>query len=51
METMLLANKFNLEGRYPEYVQNMEEISNISFAEENIEKIKTLIQWFKQNLQ
>ena len=51
METMLLANKFNMEGRYPEYVQNLEEISNKGFAEENIEKIKTLIQWFKLNLQ
>jgi len=51
METMLLTNKFNLEGRYPEYVQNLEEISNKAFTEENIEKIKILIQWFKQNLQ
>jgi len=51
MQTMLLANKFNMEGRYPEYVQNMGEISNKVFAERNIGKIKSLIQWFKQNLQ
>ena len=50
-EIMLFTNKFNLEGRYPEYVQDMEVVNHRGFAEENIERIKILIQWLKENLQ
>ena len=50
-EIMLLTNKFNLEGRYPEYIQNFEINNNKIFAEENIQQIKTLITWLKKNLQ
>jgi HEPN domain-containing protein len=50
-ELMLLANRFNMEGRYPEYIQNMEITGNKDFAEDNIRQIKTLIVWLKENLQ
>ena len=50
MELMLMANRFNMEGRYPEYIQNMEITGNKDFAEENISKIKKLIVWLKGNL-
>lgn len=51
MELMLLANRFNMEGRYPEYIQNMEVRGNKDFAEENIRQIKKLIIWLKENMQ
>ena len=47
---MLIANKFNLEGRYPEYIRKVELTSNKNFAEENLIQIKTLITWLKKNL-
>lgn len=50
-EIMLLTNRFNMEGRYPEYIQGMEVLDNKSFAEENLNQIKTLIVWLKENLQ
>ena len=50
-EIMLLANRFNLEGRYPEYIENMEAIYSKDFAENTIHQIETLIVWLKENLQ
>jgi HEPN domain-containing protein len=50
-ELMLLTNRFNMEGRYPEYIQDMEITGNKDFAEDNIRQIKMLIIWLKENLQ
>ena len=50
-ELMLLTDKFNIEGRYPEYMQDLESISNKIFAEENFSQINLLITWLKKNLQ
>ena len=50
-EVMLIANKFSLEGRYPEYIHDMEAISNKTFAEEQIQQIQFLKTWLSKNLQ
>ena len=50
-EMMLLVNRFNLEGRYPGYVEDLEVMSNRNFAQENMNLTKKLIQWLKGNLQ
>ncbi|MFN0037872.1 MAG: HEPN domain-containing protein [Saprospiraceae bacterium] len=50
VELMLFANRFNLEGRYPEYIENLKMLSTASFAKESHEKINILIQWLKQHL-
>jgi HEPN domain-containing protein len=48
-EIMLLANRFNLEGRYPGHVEDLEMVNSKSFAE-NINHMKQLIKWLKENL-
>ena len=51
MERMVLANKFNLEGRYPEHIRNVERLTNKDFAQEHLNQIKILITWLRMNLQ
>ena len=48
---MLLTNKFNMEGRYPEYIQDIESIGNKAFSEEQLKQVKLLITWLIKTLQ
>lgn len=50
-ELMLNINRFQLEGRYPDYVNKMYSICNDDFTTSLLEKINTLRLWLLRNLQ
>jgi HEPN domain-containing protein len=50
-ELMLLINRFQLEGRYPDYVNKMYQICNKDFTTDLLERINKLKQWLLKSLQ
>ncbi len=51
-ELIVIINKFQIEGRYPEYITRIEhELNEEKTAMDNFDKLKTLIQWLKEHLQ
>lgn len=50
-EFLLNLNRFQLEGRYPEYISKMHEICNDKFTNEIIEKTEALKSWLIEKLQ
>ncbi len=47
---LVIANKFNLEGRYPEYKNEFYKTCTKEFAEMNLIKIKEVYEWLKSLL-
>ena len=47
---LTLANKFHIEGRYPEYKAEFYITCTKEFAESNFDKIKEVFQWLKSQL-
>ncbi|MCK4662269.1 MAG: HEPN domain-containing protein [Bacteroidales bacterium] len=50
-EFLLILNRFQLEGRYPEYMTKMHNICNVEFTKSIIEKTKKLRLWLIEKLQ
>jgi HEPN domain-containing protein len=50
-EFMLNLNRFQLEGRYPDYLTRMHKICNESFTNEILEKTNTLRLWLLGKVQ
>jgi HEPN domain-containing protein len=50
-EFMLYLNRFQLEGRYPEYMTRMHNICNKEFTAEMIEKTNLLKSWLLEKVQ
>ncbi len=50
-ELMLIVNRFQLEGRYPDYVNKIYRICNHDFTTRLLEQINTLRLWLLKNLQ
>ncbi|KAF0153493.1 MAG: hypothetical protein FD143_25 [Ignavibacteria bacterium] len=50
-EFLLTLNRFQLEGRYPEYISNLYEICNEKFTAEILEKANGLKLWLIEKLQ
>lgn len=50
-EFMLNLNRFQLEGRYPDYLTKMHNICNESFTTEMIEKTNNLRLWLLEKVQ
>jgi HEPN domain-containing protein len=50
-EFMLNLNRFQLEGRYPEYFTSMHQICNEPFTKEMLEKTNTLKLWLLGKVQ
>ncbi len=46
---LMLVNKFNIETRYDDYKRDFEKMCTKDFSETNLNKIKELFQWLKQN--
>jgi HEPN domain-containing protein len=44
------VNDFQIEGRYPEYKNEMYKIATKQYSEENFKKIKEYYKWFKSQL-
>jgi HEPN domain-containing protein len=49
-EFLLHVNRFQIEGRYPDYITFMHEICNETFTEENILKIEIFKEWLIENM-
>ncbi len=47
---LVIANKFHLEGRYPEYKNEFYKTCTKEFAELNFNKIKEVYEWLKSQL-
>lgn len=50
-EFMLNLNRFQLEGRYPEYISQMRKICNESFTSAMIKNVNELRLWLTEKLQ
>jgi len=50
-EFLLSLNRFQLEGRYPDYLTNMHTICNESFTTEMIDKTNKLRLWLREKVQ
>src|SRR5699024_10651197 len=50
-EFMLYLNRFQTEGRYPDYMTKMYEVCNKEFCKEMIEKTKELKAWLLKKVQ
>ena len=50
-EFMLNLNRFQLEGRYPEYISQMRNICNEAFTRTMIENVNKLRLWLTEKLQ
>ncbi len=50
-EFLLSLNRFQLEGRYPDYLTNMHKICNKQFTEAMLNKTKELKLWLLEKLQ
>ncbi|MBA4407230.1 DNA-binding protein [bacterium] len=50
-EFLLNLNRFQLEGRYPDYINEMHRICDNKFTTEMIEKIKQIRLWLIEKLQ
>lgn len=50
-EFILELNRFQLEGRYPEYVSSIYKLCNKSFTNEMIDKAKAFKTWMEKKLQ
>jgi HEPN domain-containing protein len=50
-ELMLSLNRFQLEGRYPEYITKMRTICNMEFSKEKIEQANHLRLWLIEKQQ
>ena len=51
MELMLNLNRFQLEGRYPEYVSSLYKICEMEFTNHIITDVKELKEWLHKQLQ
>lgn len=47
---LVLANKFHLEGRYPEYKSEFYKTCTKEFAESNFNQVKEVYKWLKSQL-
>jgi len=50
-EFFLTTNRFQIEGRYPEYINEIETICNDEFTKTNLEKINFYRKWLQEILQ
>ena len=50
-EFLLNLNRFQLEGRYPDYITNMQEICTKDFAYGMISQTKEIKEWLQEKLQ
>lgn len=50
-EFLLILNRFQLEGRYPDYLTKMHNICNETFTSEMIEKANNLRLWLQEKVQ
>ncbi|MCL4550750.1 MAG: HEPN domain-containing protein [Bacteroidetes bacterium] len=50
-EFLLNLNRFQLEGRYPEYITKMQQICNYDFTHEMIAKTKEIKLWLQEKVQ
>jgi hypothetical protein len=50
-EFMLSLNRFQLEGRYPDYLTKMHDICNESFTTEMIDETNKLRLWLQEKVQ
>lgn len=42
-----LMNRFNIEARYPEYKNSMNQIATMEFTQEKLSKTKEILQWLR----
>ena len=50
-EFLLNLNRFQLEGRYPDYISNMQKICTKEFTYEMITRTKEIKEWLQENMQ
>ena len=50
-EFLLKLNRFQLEGRYPDHISNIQTISDESFTSGMIEEINEIKQWLLEVMQ
>jgi HEPN domain-containing protein len=50
-EFLLNLNRFQLEGRYPEYITKIQEICSFDFTHEMLTRTKEIKSWLQENLQ
>ncbi|MEW6507329.1 MAG: HEPN domain-containing protein [Bacteroidota bacterium] len=50
-EFLLNLNRFQLEGRYPEYITKIQEICSFDFTHEMLTRTKEIKLWLQENLQ
>lgn len=50
-EFLLLINKFQIEGRYPDYITQISGLCNKEFTEKNLTKIKIFKKWIGEQMQ